>query len=151
MKRELDENITGVWLEFKPATIIKGQGICRLIDKGHTNEYCDWENEAQLNMIDVCPIFTALEYWYRDLVHYLQPGYLMEYWNSKQRRELSLNSSSYYIINGVLLRKKYDEVFLRCLEQEYASKFVKELHDGPLGGNFSGDTNTHNILRDGYY
>ena len=82
-------------MEFKPATIIKGQGICRLIDKGHTNEYCDWENEAQLNMIDVCPIFTALEYWYRDLVHYLQPGYLMEYWNSKQRRELSLNSSSY--------------------------------------------------------
>ena len=59
-------------LEFKTTTIVKGQRLCKLIMEGHTNEYCDWENEAHLNMIGVCPIFTALEYWYRDLVHYLQ-------------------------------------------------------------------------------
>ena len=125
--------------------------MCKSTIESHTNEDCDWENEAELNMIDVCPIFTALEPWYRDLVHYLQQGYLPEHWNSKQQMMLHLKPASYQIINGVLLRKKYDEVFLRCLEQEYASKFVKELHDGPLGGNFSGDTNTHKILRDGYY
>ena len=63
-------------LEFKPATIIKGQGVCKLIAEGWTNEDDDWENEAELHMIDICPIFTALESWYIDLVHYLQQGYL---------------------------------------------------------------------------
>jgi hypothetical protein len=28
---------------------------------------------------------------------------------------------------------------------------MKELHDGPAGGSFVGDTTTHKILRDGYY
>ena len=99
-------------LEFKPASIIKGQGLCKLIAEGHNDEECDWENEAKLNMIDVCHIFTAPESWYRDLVHYLQRGYLPEHWNSKQRRALHLKSASYQRIDGVLFRKNYDGVFL---------------------------------------
>ena len=85
------------------------------------------------------------------MVHYLQHGYLPKHWNSKQRRALCLKSASYQIIDGVLFRKNYDGVFLRCLEQEGASKVVKELHDGPAGGHFSGDTTAHKILRAGYY
>ena len=48
-------------------------------------------------------------------------------------------------------KKKYDGVFLRCLEREDASKIVKELHDRPAGGHYSGDTTAHKILRAGYY
>ena len=36
------------------------------------NEDADWENEAELHMIYMCPIFTTPESWYKDLVHYLQ-------------------------------------------------------------------------------
>ena len=111
----------------------------------------DWENEVKLNMIDVCPILTSPESCYRDLIHYLQQRYLLENKNSKQRRAFRLNSSSYQIIDGVLFRKKYDGVFLRCLEQEDASRVVKELHDGPARGHFSGDTTAHKILRARYY
>ena len=106
----------------------------RLVILGDNND--DWENEAELHMIDMCPIFTAPESWYKDLIHYLQQGYLPEYWNSKQRRALRLNSTSYKIIDGFLFRKNYDGVFMRFLEQEDASKVVKELHDGPTGGHF---------------
>ena len=98
-------------------------------------------------MIDICPLFIALESWYIDLVHYLQQGYLPEHWNSKQRRELRLKSASYQIIDGVLFRKNYDGLFMRFLEQEDASKFVKEFHDGPAGGHFLGGTTAHKILR----
>ena len=87
-------------------------------------------------MIDICPIFIAPESWYRDLVHYLQQGYFPEHWNSKQRRAHHLNSTSYQIIDGVIFRKNYDGVFLWWLEQEDASKVVKELHDGPIRGHF---------------
>ena len=58
-------------LEFKPTTIIKGQGLCKFLAECHTNEYHDWENEAELNIIDVCPIFINPKSWYGDLVHYL--------------------------------------------------------------------------------
>ena len=40
---------------------------------------------------------------------------------------------------------------MRCLEHEDAAKVVKELHDGLIGGNYSGDTTAHKILRVGYY
>ena len=47
-------------LEFKPATIIKGQGMCKLTTESHTNEDCDWENEADLNMIDMYVLYLFL-------------------------------------------------------------------------------------------
>ena len=118
IKKELGER-RGNWvttlqeydLEFKRTTIIKGQGLCKLMAEGQNNEDNDWENEAELHIIDICPIFTALESWYRDLVYYLQQGYLLKHWSSKKQRELHLNSNSYQIIDRVLFRKNYDGVF----------------------------------------
>ena len=53
------------------ATIIKGQGMCTFLAEIHANEDYDWENEAELNSIDVCPIFTTPDSWYIYLLHYL--------------------------------------------------------------------------------
>ena len=76
---------------------------------------------------------------------------LPEHWNSKQRRALRLKSASYQIIEGILFRKNYDGVLLRCLEKEDTRKVMIDLHDGPTGGHFFGDTTAHKILRAGYY
>ena len=78
MQKELGE-IRGNWiatlqeydLEFKPASIVKGQGLCKLMSKGKNNEENNWENEVELHMMDVCPLFIAPYSWHRDLVHYL--------------------------------------------------------------------------------
>ena len=59
-------------LELKPTNIIKGNGLCKLMDEGQDDEDDDWRNEDELHMIDVCPIFTSPASWYKDLVHYLQ-------------------------------------------------------------------------------
>ena len=80
--------------------------------------------------MDVCPLFTAPDSWYRDLVHYLQAGLLPEHWNSKQRRALRLKSASYQIVEGILFRKN----LLRFLEKEDAKKVMTYLHDEPAGG-----------------
>ena len=56
-------------LEFKPASIVKGQGLCKLMTKRRNNEEQAWEDEAELHIMDVCPLFTTRESWYRDLVH----------------------------------------------------------------------------------
>ena len=76
------------------------------------NEEHAWEHEVELHIMEVCPLFTDPESWYRDLVHYLQAGMLPEHWNSKQRRALRLKSSSYQIIEGILFRKITTEFFL---------------------------------------
>ena len=46
-------------LEFKPATIIKGKELCKLMAESQNGEENDWENEAEVHMIDMCAIFTA--------------------------------------------------------------------------------------------
>ena len=75
--------------------------------EGQDNEEKSWDNEDELHMVDVCPLFTAPDSWYRDLVHYLQEGYLPEHWSPKQRRALHLKSASYQIIDEVLFRKQW--------------------------------------------
>ena len=66
-------------LEFKPASIVKGQGLCKLMTENGNNEEHAWEDEAELRLMDVCPLFTTLESWYRDLMHYLQAGLFPEH------------------------------------------------------------------------
>ena len=46
-------------LEFKPTSIFKGQGLCKLMAEGKNNDENNWDNEAELHMMDVCPLFTA--------------------------------------------------------------------------------------------
>ena len=58
--------------DFKPETIIKGQGLCKFLMENHTNEDHDWENDIELKLIEVCSICTTPKSWYMDLVHYLQ-------------------------------------------------------------------------------
>ena len=43
------------------------------------NEEQDWEDEAELHMMDICPRFTTPDSWYRDIIHYLQMGLLPEH------------------------------------------------------------------------
>jgi hypothetical protein len=81
----------------------------------------------------------------------LKNGYAPMQLNYKRKRALRLKANQYQIINDVLFRKNYDSVLLRCLEKSEAEKVLQELHDGPAGGHFGGDTTTHKILHAGYY
>ena len=57
-------------LEFKPTTIIKGQGLCNLMVEGWNNEDDDWENELELHIIDI------LSYLYRSRILVQRSGTL---------------------------------------------------------------------------
>ena len=51
----------------------------------------------------------------------------------------------------MLFRRNYDSILLRCLEKTEAHKVLQELHNGPAGGHFGGDTIAHKIIHVGYY
>ena len=63
----------------------------------------------------------------------------------------SLKSNQYETIDDVLCRRNYDSVLLRCLEKSESHNVLHELHDGPDGRHFGGDTIAHKILHPEYY
>jgi len=89
--------------------------------------------------------------WYKDLSYLLHHEDFPENLNPRGRRALRLKSAQYLLISSVLFLINYDGVLLRCLEWEDANKVLKELHYGPVGGHFAGNTTAHKILRASYY
>jgi hypothetical protein len=69
----------------------------------------------------------------------------------KNIRALRLKSASFQLINDILFRKNFDDVFLRCLEKEESIRVLVELHFGDVDGHFGGDTIAQKVLRVGYY
>jgi hypothetical protein len=140
-------------LDIKPAKLVKGQGLCKLAAEAQdqANEDSGWENEMALWCNEVAYISPTQDSWYKDLTYLLHHGACPENLNPKERRALRLKSAQYRLINSVLFRINYDGVLLRCLEREDADKVLTELHDGPAGGHFAGNTTAHKILRADYY
>jgi len=64
---------------------------------------------------------------------------------------LILKSTKYKLIDGALMRKNYDNMFLRFLENMDADKVLDQSHDGLVGRHFGRETTAHTILRVGYY
>ena len=88
---------------------------------------------------------------YNDLKYYLTQGRIPNHLYARKKWALRLKSAQYQLIDGVLFQKNYDKVLLRCLEKDDVEHILIELHDGLVGGTFSRDTTTHNVLRAGYY
>nr|KUM49429.1 hypothetical protein ABT39_MTgene3978 [Picea glauca]QHR86979.1 hypothetical protein Q903MT_gene988 [Picea sitchensis] len=52
--------------------------------------------------------------------YYLHHGSSPTYLDSRKRRALRLQSAKYQLIDGILFRKNYDGVLLRCMEKQDA-------------------------------
>lgn len=61
---------------------------------------------------------------------------------------MRLKANQYQLINGVLFRKKYHSIFLRCLERSNVDIFLRDFHD-EVAGEYSGDTTTHKNFHSG--
>ena len=81
----------------------------------------------------------------------MKNGYAPSNLSYKNKHALILKAKHYEIIDNVLFRKNHDSILLRCLEKTEAKKILQELHDGPTGGHFGGDTTAQKIIHVGYY
>ena len=55
------------------------------------------------------------------------------------------------MINDILFQKNYDGVLLIFLEEGDAKKVLGDLHDGPIGRHYGGETTIHKVPRVRYY
>ena len=62
-----------------------------------------------------------------------------------------MKSAKYQFISGILFKRNFDNVLLRCLEKDEALKVLSSLHEGPEGGHFGAEVTTHKIFKVGYY
>lgn len=88
---------------------------------------------------------------YEYLIYFLTHGHAPFDLEPKRKRALILKPNQYQLVNGLLLGKNYDSTLLRCLEKSKAKKVLQEVHDGPNGGHYGGDTTTQSILHAIYY
>ena len=136
-------------LDIKPTKLVKGQGLFKLVAEywDQVNEDPRWENELALWCREASYVSPRKESWYDNLNYLLHHGTCLENLNPRERRSLRLKSTQYRLINSELFHVNYDGVLLRCLKREDADKNLKEIHDGPVGGHFVGNTTAHKILR----
>ena len=130
-------------VEIHPAKIAKGKGLCGMLTRAsHLPTEKDQSNEIQLSEVSL----NDSQSQYADLKFFLKNGYAPLYLNYTTKCDLRLKENQYQLIDDVLFRKSYDSVLLRCLEKTEVEKVMQELHDGPAGGHFGGDTTAHKIL-----
>jgi hypothetical protein len=99
----------------------------------------------------VCVTLDILDSQYSNLFYYLTHGIAPSHLDFKKKCALRIKYTQYQLINNVIFRNNYDSMLLQCLEKQEVDNVLFDLHEGPAGGHFGGDTTTHKILRAGYY
>eukprot|EP00253_Pinus_taeda_P008335 PITA_08335 len=133
-------------LEIKPASIVRGQGFCKML-AGASQIPENSSEEVQTYEVRLNDTKSL----YADTIYYLKNGYAPAHLDHTKKRALRLKAKQYQLINDVLFKSNYDFVLLRCLEKTEAEKVLQELHNGPARGHYVVDATAHKILRTRYY
>jgi len=72
-------------------------------------------------------------------------------WNLVQKRALRLKASHYMLKKGILYRRNYQGIYLKCITQEDAHQIINNFHEKFGSGHPSGNVTSHRILRARYY
>eukprot|EP00253_Pinus_taeda_P025722 PITA_25722 len=108
-------------------------------------------NESLMYEREMSEFFSDPESWYYDIHFYLIWGSCPKHMDASQRRALKLKSNQYHLANNILYKENYYGIWMKCLEKDDVDHVLKEMHDGPAGGHYGGETTAHKILRAEYY
>ncbi|XP_071713010.1 uncharacterized protein [Rutidosis leptorrhynchoides] len=89
------------------------------------------------------------ETWMTPYLWYLHDGELPV--DKTEARRIRVTTPMYEVINGVLYRKSYNGLLLRCLTNDEALKVVKEMHEGVCSQHSGFHTVASWIMRQGYF
>ena len=89
--------------------------------------------------------------WYYDICNFVEDMVYLGGVDRKDRRVLRLLATQYILCGGVLYRRSYEGVHLRCVDKEEAKKLIKEVYQGVCGPHMNGQMLTKKIMRLGFY
>ena len=89
------------------------------------------------------------EDWRKLLIEYLKHGRLLK--DPRVRADIKRRAPQFKFHNGMLFRRSYEGLFLRCLDKEDAPQTMEEAHSGICGAHQSGPKLHFCIKKMGYY
>ncbi|XP_058784300.1 uncharacterized protein LOC131659076 [Vicia villosa] len=87
--------------------------------------------------------------WFYDIKKFLETQEYPEGASLTDRKTLKRLSAKFFIAGGVLYKRNFDSVLLRCVDRHEAAKIMQEVHEGSFGTDASGHTMARKILRAG--
>ena len=87
--------------------------------------------------------------WREPFITYLKGGGLPK--DKSKAHQISQRALRYALINDVLYRRAFDQMWLRCLAPHEAKGVIVEVHEGLCGAHQSGPKMKIKIKRLGYY
>ena len=89
------------------------------------------------------------ENWMTPIVSYLKEGKLPE--GKDEARKLRVRVTRYVLMDEVLYKRGFSQLYLRCLAPDEANYVLREVHEGACGNHLGARSLIHKVARAGYY
>ncbi|GKU89559.1 hypothetical protein SLEP1_g3685 [Rubroshorea leprosula] len=87
--------------------------------------------------------------WTDSIISFLRDGIISE--DRPEAMKLRKKASRYTLVDGVLYKRSFSLILLRCLNPYEAEYALREVHEGVCGSHVGARTLAHKVLRQGYY
>ncbi|GAU49442.1 hypothetical protein TSUD_407340 [Trifolium subterraneum] len=89
--------------------------------------------------------------WFHDIKMFLQKQEYPTGASNKDKKTLRRLTSSFFLNDEVLYKRKFEMVLLQCVDKYEADLLMHEVHEGSFGTHPNGHTMAKKMLRAGYY
>ena len=79
----------------------------------------------------ICVLEINIEDWHQSIIEYLEHGKLPS--DPRHKTEIQRRALSFLYYNGMLYRRYFLGLWLRCLDMEEAKQVMAEVHSGVCG------------------
>ena len=83
------------------------------------------------------------------IISYLKDGSLPE--GKDKARKLKVRLARYVLLNEVLYKRGFSQLYLRCLSPDEANDVLREVHSGACENHSGARSLIHKVVRAGYY
>lgn len=140
-------NIVEYDVDVRPTKIVRGKGLCKYI----VHECEPREDEMATKEVVIISPESPNTCWMEARKHFMKIKIFLEGLPPKKKRFYRLQNNSFRLVDGVLFKRNFHGVLLRCVDQCQADKILHEFYYGSSRGHFSAQTTIIKITCAGYF
>ena len=115
---------------------------------GAMDEFDEVQYVPSINLPKVQQIEDR-ENWMTPIVSYLKEGKLPE--GKDEARKLRVRATRYVLMDEVLYKRGFSQLYLRCLAPDEANYVLREVHEGACENHLGARSLIQKVVREGYY
>ncbi|XP_074347021.1 uncharacterized protein LOC141685841 [Apium graveolens] len=102
-----------------------------------------------IHVINLIAPVGVISCWIDPIKTHLETGWLPD--DAQEARKLSVSALRYSLIEGLLYKRSFVILYLKCLRPLKVEEALKEAHEGIYGKHLGGRALAHKITRLGFY